>query len=113
MKPLTTLEQVQQHVRHQGIRLLYVGAQHCGVCHALLPAITKAVAEFSHISAAQVRIDDVPVLASYLQVMSVPAVLLFADGKEYHRVARFVPLAPLVQVFETSKHWTNAQPSTL
>lgn len=46
--------------------------------------------DFPHIGTRQVNAQEIPELAGYLSIFTVPVLVLFADGKEILREARFV-----------------------
>lgn len=46
--------------------------------------------DFPHIQTRQVNAEEIPELAGFLSIFTVPVLILFADGKEIMREARFV-----------------------
>lgn len=69
--------------------LLYISSPQCGVCHSLKPRVV-ALSEQYAVPVVEIDASQHPEVASCFQVMTVPAVLLFAKGREYHRQARFI-----------------------
>ena len=102
---LHDLAAVEQHLAGDGLRLLQVGARHCGVCHALRPRVLALAAEFGQVHPAIVELDEVPELASRLHVLTVPVVLLYLQGRELYRAARFVRLDELRQQLAQGQRW--------
>ncbi|WP_342527366.1 thioredoxin family protein [Chryseomicrobium sp. FSL W7-1435] len=45
---------------------------------------------FPHIQTRQVNAEEIPELSGFLSIFTVPVLILFADGKEMMREARFV-----------------------
>lgn len=48
--------------------------------------------EFPRIETRLANVEEIPELAGFLSVFTVPVLALFADGKEILREARFVPV---------------------
>ena len=46
--------------------------------------------DFPHIQTRQVNAEEITELAGFLSIFTVPVLILFADGKEMMREARFV-----------------------
>ncbi|WP_235753896.1 thioredoxin family protein [Psychrobacillus sp. INOP01] len=82
----------------QQFSFLYVSRNNCGVCHAILPQLKDLLKEFPLIQLGHINADDVEEIAGRLSVLTVPALLLFVDGKEIIREARFVQMQSLHKV---------------
>lgn len=90
------IEQLNEKVNKEGLALVYFGQPNCSVCHGLKPQVEKKLAEFSDdMSFVEVNTFDIPEVSGEYQVMTVPVILLFLDGKEYLRKVRFVPIQEL------------------
>lgn len=95
-KQITSIETLNNDINNQTLSLVYFGQPNCSVCHGLKPQIETKLAEFSEdISFMEVNTLEVPEVSGDYQVMTVPVVLLFVEGKEYMRKARFVPMQEL------------------
>ena len=92
---LTEFNQLREYLNESGMRLLYIGGQNCGVCHAVQPKLTALLSAFPGVMAAQTTIEQIPELASELHVLTVPAVLFFVDNKEMWREARFIRMSEI------------------
>ena len=54
----------------------------CKPCHAIAPLVEKTAQAFAeYLKVAKVNVDDAPELAARYNVMSIPAMKLFAGGK--------------------------------
>lgn len=90
------INKLNELVAKDGLTLVYFSQPNCSVCHGLKPQVEAKLAEFSDdITFLDVNTDDIPEVSGEYQVMTVPVILLFLDGKEYLRKARFVPVAEL------------------
>ncbi|WEB82232.1 thioredoxin family protein [Vagococcus lutrae] len=93
MELLKDIETVKQHIADEKLSLLYIGQKNCSVCHGLKPQIQKIMSEFPDVYTMEVDAMDVPEVAGEFQVLTVPVVLLFVEGKEYLRKARIIQTA--------------------
>jgi thioredoxin 1 len=53
----------------------------CGPCRALGPIIEEISGEISEVKFAKVNVDESPHISSVFQVMSIPTLIIFKDGK--------------------------------
>lgn len=74
--------------------LLFVKTNNCSVCDGLLPQVEALQADYP-IPFYIVNAADVPEMAGQLSLFTAPVVLLFSEGREYARFARFVQMDEL------------------
>ncbi len=74
--------------------LLFVKTNNCSVCESLLPQVAVLEKDYA-MPFYMINIMDVPEVAGQLSLFSAPVVLLFDQGKEYARFARFVRIGEL------------------
>lgn len=95
----TTFQAAQTAIQQEKLVLLYLSMPNCSVCHAVKPRVATLFhdADFPvlHLDAA-----DYPEVAGTFQVMTAPAILVFFQGKEVHRQARFIDFRKLVTTIE-------------
>lgn len=53
----------------------------CGPCRMLSPVVDQIAEERTDIKVAKINVDEQPGLASRFQIMGIPTLLLFVDGK--------------------------------
>lgn len=71
-------------------------AEWCGPCKKLGPVLDEIAAEMGdQVKVAKVNVDNERALGAMFQVMSIPTVLLFKDGK---KVDEFVGLRPKSEI---------------
>ena len=87
----TQLSEALEGIQDAKASLIYISRVDCSVCHAILPRTEKLLEDFD-IPAFQLDADLFPEVASEFEVMTVPAVLIFSQGKEMQRQARFINL---------------------
>ncbi|UOO81355.1 thioredoxin family protein [Uruburuella testudinis] len=95
MKPLSTPADIERHLADHRLALLYIKAPHCGVCHAVQPKVARLLQDWPQVAAATADIAEMPEMAGRFHALTVPLVMLFADGKEVWRAARFIRLQEL------------------
>jgi thioredoxin-like negative regulator of GroEL len=96
----TSIDQVLRLIDENALAFVYISRKNCGVCHAVQPQVQEMLEEFPTIKPIQVSADDVPEVAGQFTVFTVPALLLFAEGKEVIREARFVVMDELHRKFQ-------------
>ncbi|WP_156288872.1 thioredoxin family protein [Oceanobacillus salinisoli] len=90
---LHTIEAVNSFISNNPLSFVYISRTGCSVCHALLPKVRKLMENFPEIQLAHINSAEVEEVAERFTVFSVPALLLFIDGKEYLREARIVHMS--------------------
>ena len=82
--------------------LVEFGAQWCGPCKKQLPILEKIQSECGNqLFVCQIDCDESPQLVKQLGVKSVPALLIFKDGKE---ISRKIGLASYSELMEIIKN---------
>lgn len=66
-------------------------ADWCGPCKRLSPAVEELSKETSSVKIGKVNVDEQPELASKFQVMSIPTLIAFKDGKVYNTSVGLIP----------------------
>ncbi|MFD2117458.1 thioredoxin family protein [Paenibacillus yanchengensis] len=82
----TIHEKIKQHT----LTLLIIKTRQCGVCDVVLQKIEQLLPNYNHIHGFYFYLDNAPDCAADFLAFSAPTVILFADGKEVYRAARFV-----------------------
>ncbi|MFS0575052.1 thioredoxin family protein [Sporosarcina sp. 179-K 3D1 HS] len=83
---------------------LFVKTDHCSVCEGLYPQVA-ALAERYRFPFYRVNAAEVPEIAGQLSLFTAPVVLLFHEGKETARFARFVQMEQLKQRMDELEKW--------
>ena len=62
-------------------------AEWCGPCKMISPVLEEIAREQAgRVTIAKLNVDDAPDVARRFDVMSIPTLLLFKDGKQVHRM---------------------------
>lgn len=79
--------------------MVYTTTPNCSVCHMDYPKIAQIADEYG-ITVLHVDIAEVPEAAGQMNLFSSPTVILFSEGKEFHRQARIIDFKELVYRIE-------------
>ena len=90
---LHSIEDVDRFISGHPLSFIYISRTGCSVCHALLPQVGELMEQFQEIHLGHVNSAEVEEVAERFTVFSVPALLLFVEGKEYVREARAVHMS--------------------
>lgn len=93
-KELQNMNEIEAFVLNHKLAFLFISKPNCSVCHSLLPQIKAVMKQYPQIKTACVNTDHVPEIAGRYNIFTVPVLILFYQGKEYLREARFVRIAP-------------------
>ena len=77
--------------------LFYFSRPSCGVCSALKPKVSSMLKEFPEIPSYYVNLDKMPEAAGQLSIFTIPAVLVYAGGKEVVREARYMSIDDIAE----------------
>jgi thioredoxin 1 len=72
-------------------------ASWCGPCQMLAPVIEELADEVKETKICKINVDEQPELAMRFQVMTIPTLIVFNDGKE---VNKSVGLSPKEEILE-------------
>ena len=69
----------------------------CGPCKMIAPVVEEISQEYDgKIVVGKVDVDEVPAVAAKYNVMSIPTLIVFENGKEVNRLVGFRPKAQIV-----------------
>ncbi len=94
METISGIEEYQAKIGQEQSFLLFVKTDNCSVCEGLRPQV-EAFENDYNLPFYLANAAEVPELAGQLMLFTAPVVLLFRQGKEVHRFARFVPIEEL------------------
>ena len=73
-------------------------ASWCGPCKMLSPIVEQLAQEHPELSVCKVNVDEQPALAQRYNIMGIPALLFFQDGKMVRSTVGLQPKAALEQL---------------
>ncbi len=89
------MEEIDKLLQDNQLTFLYVTQPNCSVCQGLEPQLIPLFDKYPAIQTGRIDVSDIPEIAGKLNIFTAPVALLFVDGNEYIRKARFVPIAEL------------------
>ena len=79
-------------LNEKGIVLVDFFANWCGPCKMLSPVLSQVAEEYKdEVKVCKINIDEEIELAQQYQIASIPALLVFKDGKVVNQSVGFVP----------------------
>ena len=90
-----TLEEAKIGIEQNRLYFLYLYGTNCSVCHALLPQVEEVLENFPQIKREKLNVHEIPEAAGAFSVFTIPVLLLYVEGKETIREARFVNIESL------------------
>lgn len=100
MKKLLELTEVKEHLNTHPLSLLFVKTADCGVCDDVFEKTEELLKQYPQVNAVLVSADESPGVAGEFLVFTAPTILLFAEGREVHRQARFVLFGKLEEALQ-------------
>ncbi len=78
-------------LRGNGIALVDFYADWCGPCRMVAPIVEDIARERTDITVGKINVDESSNVASAFQVMNIPTLIVFKDGKEVDRMIGYRP----------------------
>jgi len=92
MKLGTPIENPEESIHTCEMVLLYFGGESCNVCRDMFPKLEKMLSLYPKIKLLKAEPEILPKLAADYQVFSVPAIILWIQGKVTVREAGIISL---------------------
>ena len=80
--------------------LLDFWASWCGPCKMLSPVVDQIAEENSSIKVGKVNVDEEMNLASHFNIMSIPTLLVFKNGRMVNQSVGVIPKERILQLVE-------------
>jgi len=91
-----TLEELQSTIKSEMGVLVYFSGKHCNVCHALRPKFKELFnSKYPEIKQIFLDAQEYADISAHYQVLSLPTILVFLDGREFVREGRTVSMHKL------------------
>ena len=75
----------------KGLALIDFYADWCGPCKMVAPILEEIAQEREDVLVGKINVDESGILAARYQVLSIPTMILFKDGKEQGRIIGYKP----------------------
>ena len=96
-----TVENFEQEVLQSRVPVLIdFWAAWCGPCRMLSPLVEEVAEETSEFKVCKVDVDDQMTLAERHNVMSIPTLVVYKDGKEVNRSLGYISKEEIYQLMK-------------
>jgi thiol-disulfide isomerase/thioredoxin len=95
MKIIKSKSEIIELIENNDMILIYFSNINCNVCTAVKPKLIELLKKFPNIKAIEVEVMHSIDIPAQFNIFSVPAILLFIDGKEVIREIRYISLLSL------------------
>ncbi|MCE5090286.1 thioredoxin [Staphylococcus devriesei] len=89
---LTSIEHFHQFLETHELAVIHVMRNNCSVCHAVLPQIEDMLKDYPRVPLGVINQSEIEAIAGELSIFTVPVDLIYMNGKEMHRQARFIDM---------------------
>ena len=92
------IEELNMLIKEEIGVLIYFSGEHCNVCHALRPKFRELFdAEFPKLKQIYLDAQEYAEISSHYNVISLPTMLVFLEGREFVREGRSVSLHKMTE----------------
>lgn len=95
MLEFNTLDDVKQFLKTGRIRLVYLSRPACGVCVAIKPKVSEMLNKYPEAEGVYINMDRIPESAGEFSIFTIPGIIVYVDGKEMIREARYISIEDL------------------
>ena len=97
MKILNDKLEIDTVLKEKGMTLLYFSSATCNACTAIKSKLEVALKNFPKLKAYEIPPFNTDEILASFSIFTFPAVLLYIDGKEYIREARYFSVEKLLK----------------
>ena len=97
MAKILNSENFKNEVLDKSIALVDFYADWCGPCKMVAPIIEEIANERSDISVGKINVDESVGIAMEYNVVSIPTMIIFKDGKEASRIVGYTPKEEILE----------------
>ncbi|MFL0266790.1 thioredoxin family protein [Candidatus Clostridium radicumherbarum] len=100
MNMVNSLEEVKGLIENNQMMLLYFSSSSCSVCSAVKPKIKDILKDYPKIKSAQIDVEKSLDISAAYNIFTIPAILIYIEGKEIIREARNISIQDLSSKIE-------------
>lgn len=112
VQAISTLDEAERAIAENAATALYFSKPGCGVCSALRPKIESLVRTLPRVHALSIDVEAMPRAAGRFSIFTLPAFLMFVDGKETIREARYMSIDQLAERLQRLYRLRFDEPTT-
>lgn len=98
MQEYVELSELRADIARHPISLVFIKMANCGVCDVTYAKTVDLLKQYPQVKSMVASIEKIPSISGEFLVFTAPAILLFVDGKEMLRQARFVSFDELERI---------------
>lgn len=88
MEFIDSKEAIEELINNNEMVLLYFGSNSCNVCNVMKPKLEEILRYYPKIKSYQVDVEKSLEISAAHNIFTIPAILVFIEGKEIIREAR-------------------------
>jgi thioredoxin-like negative regulator of GroEL len=92
---LNTSNEINEIVSNNEMTLLYFSSKSCSVCGSMFPKVEEMLRSYPNIKSVNIDVDKSTEVAGQHLIFSLPAILIYVNGKETIREARIISILEL------------------
>jgi thioredoxin-like negative regulator of GroEL len=100
MNTLKNIDEIKRLISDNKIVLLYLSSKNCNICKVIYPRLLGMLKTYPDVKTARADIQELPLLSGKYNVFTIPCVLIFADGKEIVREARYIDIEAIKEMLK-------------
>jgi thioredoxin-like negative regulator of GroEL len=85
-------ETIEELISNNEMVLLYFGGNNCSVCNVMKPKVKEMLKDYPKIKSYQVDVEKSLGISAAYNIFTIPAILVFIEGKEIIREARHISM---------------------
>lgn len=90
MEILKNIDNIKDLINTNEIAFIYISSEDCNVCKVIYPRLEEMLKRYPNVKTARTDINDLPSLSGEYNVFTLPCILVFVEGKEAIREARYI-----------------------
>ena len=92
MKNIEIKEQIELEISNNEMVLLYFGNNTWGVSKDMKPKLEAIAKEYPKVNILSIDVNKYKEIAAYYEVFTIPAIILYIEGKQFIKEARHISL---------------------
>ena len=100
MRIIHNEEEFKKFTLEKGIRLVYLSTNSCFACAVLKPKIKELINKYPNGKIIEVKAEENLNVVSQLSIFIFPAIILYIDGKEILREAKYISVVKLEEIMD-------------
>jgi len=86
----------KEFITSSSVVIVDMWAEWCGPCKQLSPIISSIATDYPQVKVGKVNVDDYPEIGKDNNIMSIPTILVFKDGKLVKTIVGAFPKTQLI-----------------